>query len=212
MAKRIRRRKCLSCHEFFVPHPSVGRRQTYCSRPDCQRARKAKNNRKWRERNPDYFKDPLHGDRVRAWRRRHPGYWHREKRKGGPGRRRVGPGPPTSVALQAEVNPQPIERSLVELQLTVTALQAAFDWQEVAFQGLASSLTGTALQAELAGVLAAWYDRGRRLGPVRGVPRVRSPSAYGGNHEADETAGPSRSRPCAGRSETIRLGGPPPGS
>jgi len=53
---RRRRRKCRHCKEFLVSCPSVGDRQTHCSKPECQRARKAGNNRAFRAANPDYWR------------------------------------------------------------------------------------------------------------------------------------------------------------
>jgi hypothetical protein len=67
--KRIR---CRYCKRLFIPDPRVGERQKTCGDPACQKAHKAGNNARWREKNPDYF----HNDypRVRQWLDEHPGY------------------------------------------------------------------------------------------------------------------------------------------
>lgn len=50
----------------------MGQRQEACRKPECQKARKAKNNKQWREENSDYYK----GDylRIKRWLDNHPGY------------------------------------------------------------------------------------------------------------------------------------------
>jgi hypothetical protein len=201
----------LNCGELFFPHPSTRHHQRYCSGPACQRARKAKNNRDWRERNPDYFKDAMHSARVKAWRKQNPGYWRREKRNGGAGRTAVPPLRRTSVALQAVPASESVDQQLDRLKLEVDALQAVLDWQSLTFQGLAVYLTGSALQAELATVLASWYDKGMRLGCVRRGEAAVNPAETGGEYETDETATAPRAPPQKTDPGTIQLGGPASG-
>jgi hypothetical protein len=69
-------RKCLCCGEFFFPDPRSAGRQRYCSAPECRCASKAASQAAWlaKPQNLDYFKGPLHVERVRAWRAAHPGY------------------------------------------------------------------------------------------------------------------------------------------
>lgn len=73
-------RKCLCCEEFFFLNPRSGERQRYCSAMDCRRASKAASQVAWlaKLQNLDYFKGPLHVERVRAWRAAHPGH-HRPR-------------------------------------------------------------------------------------------------------------------------------------
>ena len=54
---RRRRRRCAACGELFQANPRVRGRQRTCSRSDCQQKRRRETQRKWRERNPDYFVD-----------------------------------------------------------------------------------------------------------------------------------------------------------
>ena len=159
-----RKRTCLHCRELFMPCPCTWRRRKYCSMPACQRARKSANNAAFARSNPDYWKGSYQVKRTRGWRQAHPGYWRNEKRNGGPGRggvvRRV---PISGSALQAEHVSKAIDSQLVPLHLEVSALQAAADWQLTVIQGLASHLTGCALQAELCSILDEWYAKGSRL-------------------------------------------------
>ena len=63
---------CPYCKTQFTPHPKVGKRQKTCGEPACKSALKADNNRKWRERNPDYYCDDY--PRVKDWLEENPGY------------------------------------------------------------------------------------------------------------------------------------------
>ena len=210
MSKRRRKRKCCNCRELYMPCPSSRHHQTYCSKPECQRARKAKNNRDFRERNPDYFKDPIHAQRVKAWRQDNPGYWRGEKRHGGPGRATVSRGPQNGIALQAVSVPQAIEHQVDQLKLKVEALQAVSNRQQLTFQGFASQLTGTALQADIGLVLTSWYDRGSRLGNV--LQAAVEQNGTGGEHETDEATVSSRSPSEEAHPGAVQLGGPASGA
>ncbi len=50
-----RKRRCGICRHWFRPDPRVGKRQRVCSAQECQRARHARDDARWRARNPDYF-------------------------------------------------------------------------------------------------------------------------------------------------------------
>ena len=50
-----RKKPCCICRRWFRPDPRVGSRQRACRNPDCQVARRRKKQKRWRERNPDYF-------------------------------------------------------------------------------------------------------------------------------------------------------------
>ena len=69
-------RKCLFCGDFFFPDHRNGTRQRYCGAADCRRASKLASQAAWlsKPQNVDYFKSPVHVERVRAWRAAHPGY------------------------------------------------------------------------------------------------------------------------------------------
>lgn len=65
-------KKCPYCKTRFTPHPKVGKRQITCGKPACKTALKSDNNRKWRQRNPDYHRDDY--PRVKGWLDQKPGY------------------------------------------------------------------------------------------------------------------------------------------
>ena len=64
-------KKCPYCKTKFTPHPKVGKRQITCGALACKAALKSDNNRKWRQRNPDYHRDY---PRVKDWLEQKPGY------------------------------------------------------------------------------------------------------------------------------------------
>ena len=68
----MKRKRCRYCKRLFIPDPRVGERQKTCGDPLCQKAHKAKNNTRWRGRNPDYFKNDY--PRIKGWLDQHPGY------------------------------------------------------------------------------------------------------------------------------------------
>jgi hypothetical protein len=123
----IRKRKCPNCKQFFTPRPSTRHHQRFCSARECQRSRKALNNRRFRRNNPEYDKGPHSVDRVLAWRTSNPGYWHREKRNGGPGR-------DLAFTLQAVQKSQVVGHQAITLQQKVDTLQAVSDRQSILFQ------------------------------------------------------------------------------
>ena len=65
-------KKCPYCKIYFTPHVKVGFRQKTCGKPECKKALKSENNRRWREENPDCYQDDY--PRVRQWLDDHPGY------------------------------------------------------------------------------------------------------------------------------------------
>jgi len=65
-------KKCPHCKIRFTPDPRVGKRQKTCGKPACKRALKAENNRSWRQRNPDYYRNDY--SRLSAWLEQNPGY------------------------------------------------------------------------------------------------------------------------------------------
>lgn len=65
-------KECPYCKIYFTPHVKVSSRQKTCGKPECKRALKAENNRRWREKNPDSCQDDY--PRVKQWLDDHPGY------------------------------------------------------------------------------------------------------------------------------------------
>lgn len=68
----VKEKRCSYCGEAFVVDPRVGERQKACSTA-CQKRRKEENNRLYRKKNPDYWKNHYE-DHVKPWRQQHPDY------------------------------------------------------------------------------------------------------------------------------------------
>ncbi len=67
-----RSKRCIECHELFHPDPRVPNQCT-CSKPECQRKRKNKNQANLRKRDKAYRQNDR--DSSRRFRKREPGYW-----------------------------------------------------------------------------------------------------------------------------------------
>ena len=180
--KRPRRRKCHGCDEWYRPDYRNLRHQHYCSKPECRLASKQTRQRKWRgtENGRDYFRGPEEVERVQEWRKTHPGYSRRGGRKGRKGKR----------ALQDDCSAQRLEPHADTPNLIELALQDDC-WAQPAFVvGLMSSLTGSALQDDIAGCLREINARGQEiLGINPGVHRQGEPD------EDRQTARQSTQRP-----------------
>ena len=75
-------KECPYCKTHFTPHVKVGDRQITCGKPSCKAALKSKNNRLWRQRNPDYYNNGY--SRLKDWLELKPGYL-KEYRESHPG-------------------------------------------------------------------------------------------------------------------------------
>ena len=131
------KRKCKHCRQLSHPDCRNGKKQEYCSQPECRKRSKAVSQRKWRAKaeNRDYFKGPDNVKRVQEWRRRNPGYW----------RKRQNPEEP----LQDHSPPNKTERRDVTAQLTLNALQDLLLAQDTVLLGLLANLSGSALQDDI---------------------------------------------------------------
>lgn len=72
--------RCFFCGRYFRPDNRVGRRQVSCGRAECQQERRQRQQQRWREANPEYFRGRY--EEVKAWRQSHPGYqkhWRAKK-------------------------------------------------------------------------------------------------------------------------------------
>ena len=68
-------KECPYCKTRFTPHPKVGDRQKICGKLACKKALKSDNNRKWRQRNPDYYSKGY--SRLKDWLEENQGYLKR---------------------------------------------------------------------------------------------------------------------------------------
>ena len=50
------KKHCKYCGKLFEPDSRVGDRQKCCSSPACKKERKKEADRKWRKKNPEYFR------------------------------------------------------------------------------------------------------------------------------------------------------------
>jgi hypothetical protein len=141
-------RRCCGCGVWFRSRGRNAWHQRYCSAPACQVASKRASQRKWCRKNPGYFHGEVHVQRVRAWRRKHPGYW---KKKG------VAPACAVPGALQEFMASQGFGREEVKAFRSCLSeeisrpLQDVLAAQQHALVGLASLITGEALQEDIAG-------------------------------------------------------------
>jgi len=69
---RPKKKKCAFCGQLFTPDPRVGDRQKACSRKECRRQRKALSQKRWVEKNPEYFCGRY--ENTRTWLEQHPDY------------------------------------------------------------------------------------------------------------------------------------------
>lgn len=172
-----RRPKCPHCKELFVPDPHNRYHQRSCSKPSCQKARKAANQQAWSQRpkNRDYWRGADEVARVRAWRQAHPGYWKKARQK-------------TAAALQVVISEEPPVAQPVKPELVEVALQDVSAIQPPWLVGLISLFTGSTLQDDIVATHRRLIVRGREiLGMVPGTP--------GENHHAQTTPGPGAPAP-----------------
>ena len=174
------RRKCRHCKLLYVPERRNAHHQRYCSEPACRRQSKAESQRRWREKpqNQNYFRGEENCERVREWRERHPGY--ARKKKSAP-----------AEALQDLCMSQAAQNQPLAGPDLSAALQDLFVMQPAVLVGLISTMTGSALQDDIAIATRALFRKGQDiLGP--NAP-VQNP-AY--RHE-QTTPLSSTAAPCA---------------
>jgi hypothetical protein len=132
-------RKCRHCRKFFFPDYRHSLTQLYCSAPDCRRACKAVQQRRWlrKGKNRDYFRGADHVERVRKWRQSHVGYWKKK----------------TPISQEAQTPPtqtvNPKHESCNVPAVTARTLQDFCLVQDPDFIGLLSMITGSTLQEEI---------------------------------------------------------------
>lgn len=173
MRRPLSKRKCQHCKTFFEPDPRSAGRQHYCATPACRKASKAASQRRWLQqpRNRDYFRGPVHVERVRQWRQAHPGYWRRQAAR-------------VSDALQEPSTPQEPLAQQLEAGYRQEALQDAFFMQPPLFVGLLAHLTGLSLQEDIAMTARRLQQLGRDIlygstHATGGIPDAQTPHFVG---------------------------------
>jgi hypothetical protein len=135
--------KCLFCGMIFTADARNRGRQKYCTRPACRAAAKAARQRRWREQpqNQDYFRGPVHVERVRSWRAAHPGYWRSHQRR-----------KPSTLqdALTSKTVAKSSSCDLTPPVSQAPALQDALGVRDPVLIGLIAQLTDSTLQDSIA--------------------------------------------------------------
>jgi len=164
--KRRPKRKCKHCGRLYPPDPRNRYHQQHCSAEACQRARHQANQRHWlaQPENQNYFRGPEQVQRVQVWRKSHPGY----------GRKRTAP-------LQDDSTKQPVDNKEDKSGFVEPALQDDFLMQPALLVGVIATLTGSALQDDIAQTVRQLHRRGQAiLNPQLGI-------AMKGNQDASKT-------------------------
>ena len=193
-------RRCCHCGNWFRPHPRNVCHQRYCSKPECRKASKRASQRKWSRKNRGYFRGRVHVKRVQAWRRAHPGYW-----------KRPGTGAPEGPAdaLQDLLISQGYDSHGVKVFRDCLSREISRPLQDLlnaqchVLVGVASMVSGEALQENLGEVLTACYERGQRIGGV--VPWMPPREVA---HERSRSPEPAT---AAAGAAPVQLGGSPAG-
>ena len=154
-----RRCNCLYCKELFLPDYRHRERQRFCSKAECQKARKRASQKAWLAKpgSQTYFRDEDNSKRVREWQKDHPGYWKNTTRWR---TRTLQDACSEQVPVKSEVTPTARPRTLQDLCLMQTPL----------FVGLISMLSGSTLQDDIALTTRQLVGKGYDiLGMVPGV-------------------------------------------
>ena len=192
--KLLRKKKCRHCGNLYRPDPRNCKKQKYCSKPECRKASKAESQRKWVQKNPDYFRGEQNVFRVRQWRKKHPGYSKRRQNKSSLQE--------TPEALQDVLIEKDVEKQALKARLATSALQDLLMAQPVVLIGLISHLTGYALQDDIAASIAGMLKLGKDI--------LNSSNFNQGGSYDTKTSHLSGESPPG--SETIQLGRSPSGS
>jgi hypothetical protein len=194
-------RKCCHCGVWFRPHPRNAYHQRFCTKGGCRAASKRASQKKWHRKNPGYFRGEQYVKKTQAWRREHPGYW-RKRPEESAGEQ--------DDALQDLLTEQVVDNELVNavrdrIEPEISRpLQDLLKTQQLTLVGLASMITGDALQEDIAQVLSSCYERGQRIGGV--VPWMNEQEVSYEGARADIAA----SAPT--HSAAFQLGRSPPGA
>lgn len=160
-SKRIRKRKCKHCKELYIPDARNSHHQRYCSKVECRKASKKASQQRWSssEKGYDYFKNSDNTLRVKQWRKAHPGYWKR--------------GVPKSQNALQDVSPlQPQLNQPDAAMLSVTTLQDLCSLQLPLLIGFIASLTGNALQDNIAETSQKFIDLGQDILGINPVSKT----------------------------------------
>jgi hypothetical protein len=189
MSKRIQKRKCKHCMDFFTPDPRNAYHQEYCSKPECRKASKKASQAKWlgKPENQNYFSGPTNVQRVKDWRKAHP---DPRPRKTSCNRN----------VLQDVFRENQKQKQMDNTTISKDVLQDVLIKQPPVFIGFISQIIGSALQEDIASTLG----RMQQLG----IDILSKPNhAKGGRHaKTSHLSGAYPKNP-----QTVQLGGSPAG-
>jgi hypothetical protein len=157
--KRRTEFKCLNCSEFQRADYRNGGRQHYCGKEPCRKASKAASQTRWlsKPENADYFRGADNVQRVREWRKRHPDYWRKKNAA-------------VEDALQERCSSQVSKDEVITESRVRPALQEAWFMQPAVLVGLISTVTGSALQEDIARSAHCFLLRGQDILGVARAP------------------------------------------
>lgn len=187
-----RNRQCRCCKDIFTPDYRNAKKQKYCSKPKCRAASKKAGQKKWSDKNPNYFKHEIHVDRVRNWRQSNPG---RSRRKSSCP---VLQDDCDQIADANQAVTPPLATETPVLATESFVLQDFCITQHTVLIGLISHLTGYVLQDEIDAVTRRLEQLGQD---------VINPNP-GGRYD-QEVPNLPRSHPL--HSRAVQLGGSPSG-
>ena len=175
-------RKCLCCGLFFDSDHRNLTRQRYCSATACQHASKVASQAAWlaRPQNREYFRDPVHVERVQAWRAAHPGY--------GRGRHRAPRALQDRLIAQVpDSTEESADRGEIAAAPAAPALQDSWSTLAPALAGLIAHLFEVTLQDDFDSTARRLVKRGQDLmrggggddedQQARAAPRAAAPGA-----------------------------------
>ena len=159
--KRINKRKCRVCKEYYFPDFRNVRHQKTCSKAECRTARCAASQRKWSRKpeNRDYWKGANHVKRVQLWRKQNPGYRAQTKPRKRPS------------LLQDDCFPEPAHNKEDAALIVDPALQDLLIEQRALIVGLISLISGSTLQDDIGQQTRQILQRGQDvLGTTNRLP------------------------------------------
>ena len=115
--------RCAHCNDLFTPAPQVPK-QTYCSKPKCQKERRKQWQKNRLQSDPDYRANQSRAQK--AWTEKNPDYW-RELRQTGPD---YGNSDPTEQDF--------LDRELVEPSIKMDSLTGTQNLKKALFDGVFS--------------------------------------------------------------------------
>ena len=147
--KRLRKRICRNCEEYYLPDYRNIYHQHYCNKSACRLASKKASQQKWlsSSKGSGYFQGSSNVAHVQQWRKTHPGYWKRKRST-------------SQSALQDDCFSQRTINQSDRDDLRNTALQDICSSQLPLLLGVISVLTGTTLQDEIARTTYRFIDLG----------------------------------------------------